>query len=274
MIIDPEAKQSYNELISENKKLLTGIDKETSILRKRILKEKKIAPLLRIGIIINLLKQIDIRLKMNQASEQIMNTKNNGFLDAGRKDIYKIFVEVDAIVTLRLDEPINFNREMLDAIKPFNTRQRFNMYKHVKKFIKDLIYSYGESTKWKWSFPELWTKLVSMGKNIFDFREFQATRDPRKEFYYDFQDFLKVLKDDLFFAAGENANKFRISTQSANDIMMGVRLLEDLRRISSLTGDEKLTKKSKAGIESYKTSLKLEEERKEKKRIQEKVVSN
>ena len=79
------------------------------------------------------------------------------------------------------------------------------------------------------------------------------------------QEFLKIIKEDLLFTAGENAKKFRVSTKSANDIMMGVRLLENLRRISSLTGDQELLKKSKAGIESYKTSLKAEEAKKQEK---------
>ena len=243
MSFDTESELEYNELINKNKKLLPDLDKEISILQEKVRKEKKLASLLRVGIIVNLLKQVELRLKMNRVSEQITGIKNKGFLDAAKKDIHKIFLEGEAMVTLKVNEPINFNREMLDAIKPFNARQRLNLYKHIKKAVRDLIHSYGENTKWMWSFPELWTKLVIMGKNIFDFREFQATRDPRKEFYYDLQEFLKLIKDDLFFAAGENAKKFRLSTQSVHDIMMGVRLLEDLRRISSLTGDEKTIQK-------------------------------
>ena len=213
MPVDQESKREYNELISGDKKLLSDLDKDTSALKKRIQKEKKLAPLLRIGIIINLLKQIELRLKMNYASEQMMGAKNNGFLDEARKDIHKIFLEGEAMVTLKVGESIDFNREMLEAIKPFSTRQRLNMYKHIKKAIIDLIHAYGENTKWKWSFPDLWTKLAIMGNNIFDFREFQANRDPRKEFYYDLQEFLKIIKEDLLFTAGENAKKFRVSTR-------------------------------------------------------------
>ena len=101
-------------------------------------------------------------------------------------------------------------------------------------------------------------------KNLFDFREYQKTKDPRMEFYYDLQEFLEMVKDLLFLAAGENANKFRLSTKSPADMFVAVRLLEDLRRIASLTGDQELVKKSKAGIDSYRASVEAEEKAKEK----------
>ena len=263
MAIDQEVKIEYNKHIAEEKKIISELDKAISELKKKIHKDKKLAPLLRIGVILHLLQRIEVRLKMNEAFEQMMGNKNQSFLDEARRDIYQIFSQGEGIVTLKIDESVDFNREMLDAIKPFNIKQRLNMYKHIKKVIRDLIHAYGENTKWKWSFPELWTKAAIIAKNIFDFREFQANKDPRKEFYYDIQEFLQVIKTDLFFAAKEYAKKFRLSTQSTNDIMMGVRLLEDLRRISSLTGDQELFKKSKAGIESYKSSLRAEEEKKQ-----------
>ena len=264
MSVDPETKSEYSSMISERKKNLSEFDKNITALKKRITKEKKIAPLIRIGIISIIIKQAELRLTMNTLSEQMMKVKNSGFLDATKKDLGIVFSNVDAIVTLRSDESLNFNREMLDQIKPFNAKQRLNLVKHIKKIINDLIRSYGDATKWKWSFPELWTKLAISGKNLFDFREFQQTRDPRMEFYYDFQEFLQCVKDNLFFAAGENANKFRLSTKSPADMLTGIKLLEDLRRIASLTNDPELVKKAKSGTDSYRASIEAEEKEKDK----------
>ncbi len=270
MSIDPETKNKYSSLISECKKDLSELDSNIAALKKRVAKEKKIAPLTRVGIISMTIKRAEMHLKMNALSEEMMEAKNNGFLDATKKDLGVIFSNIDAIVTLRSDESLNFNHEMLDQIKPFNVKQRLNMMKYIKKIINDLIRSYGDATKWKWSFPEIWKKFAISGKNLFDFREFQKTRDPRMEFYYELQEFLQFVKDNLFFSAGENANKFRLSTKSPADMLVGIKLLEDLRRIASLTNDPELVKKAKSGIDSYRASIEAEEKAKESKRNQKK----
>ena len=265
MPIDPEIRKEYTALIEGHQKELFSLDREISIFKKRIQKDKKLEPLIRFGVIVTLIKQAELRLKINELSEQMMSLKNSSILDAAKKNLNVIFSNIEAIVTLKIDESLNFNRDMLDQIKPFNAKQRLNMLKHIKKIIKDLIRSYGENTKWKWSFPDLWTKFAISGKNLFDFREYQQTRDPRMEFYHDLQEYLQVVKDSLFFAARENSNKFRLSTKSPADILMGVKLLEDLRRIASLTNDNHLVKKSKSGIDSYKASLEAEEKIRSKK---------
>ena len=264
MPIDPETKSEYNSIISGHNGTLSGFDKEISTLKKRILKEKQLAPLLRVGIVAVCLKRAELRIKMNNLSQKMLKLKNNSFLDSAKKELGDAFAAIESIVTLRSDESINFNRDMLDKIKPFNARQRLNMVKHLKKILEDLISGYGENTKWKWSFPDLWTKLAVSAKNIFDFKEYSKTKDPRMEFYYDLQEFLKLIKETLFFAAGENANKFRLSTKSPADMLAGIRLLEDLRRIASLTGDAELVKKSKSGIDSYRATVEAEEKEKEK----------
>ena len=270
MAVDPETKSEYNSLIAEHRKELSDFDKKLSVLKKRVQKEKKLASLFRVGIISTLIRQTELRLKMNGLSEQMMELKNSNFLDSAKKDLSSIFSNLEAMVTLRTNESFNFNRDMLDQLKPFNPRQRLNMLKHIKSVLKNLIHAYGESTKWKWSFPEMWAKLAAASKNLFDFREYQKTKDPRMEFYYDLQEFLEMVKDLLFLAAGENANKFRLSTKSPADMLVAVRLLEDLRRIASLTGDQELVKKSKAGIDSYRASVEAEEKAKEKAKEKEK----
>ena len=264
MAVDPETKAEYSNLISKHKSKISELDKELNALKKRTRskEEKKLIPFFKIGMTSIALRQAEIRLKINGLSESMMGLKNSNMLDTVKKDVSNMFMYVESVVTLRTDESLNFNRDELDAIKPFNAKQRLNMHKYMKKIINDMVRAYGENTKWKWSFPDLWSKFAISAKNFFDFRELQATRDPRMEFYYDIQEYLAMVKEVLFFAAGENANKFRLSTKSPNDMNMGIRLLEDLRRIANLTNDGELVRKSKSGIDSYKAAIEAEEKKK------------
>jgi hypothetical protein len=264
MAVDAGTKKEYNAKISDQKKTLAEFDKDIATLKKSMAQNEKLAPFFHIGIASKILKQIDIYIDMNHLSERLMGIKNNANLDTAKRLLNNLFLEMEKVVTLNLDTSLTHNKEMLDQIRPFNPRMKLNFYKYVEKSIRRLIAGYGENTKWKWSFPELWAKLAIVGKNIIDFREIQAKRDPREEFFYDRQEMLNIVKEALFSASAQYRDKFEISTKSSNDLVYAMKLLQDLRKIATMTGDNELGKKCKSGIDSYKTRIKAEEKEKQK----------
>ncbi|MDH5716086.1 MAG: hypothetical protein OEZ22_00435 [Spirochaetia bacterium] len=266
MAVDIAAKKAFNNQIAEQKKLVNEMEKDVSMYKKAFSQEKKLKAFFQLSMASKYLQQINLYLDMNDLSEKLMNFKNSSYLDNARKLISKIFSELEQVVTMGIDEPLNHNKEQLMKIKPFNPKQRLNLFLHIKKSIDRLIKSYGENTKWKWSFPEINGKLAIIAKNFMDYRELQKIRDPNEQFYYDRQELLKIIKESLFEASNQYRDKFELSTKSVNDLLYAIRLLEDLRRISSLTGDPDLVKKSKSGIESYQTRLESIEKEKEKKK--------
>ncbi|MCS6985031.1 MAG: hypothetical protein NZM25_07915 [Leptospiraceae bacterium] len=271
MPVDAETKKKYNDLIAGQKKEIADLEKEISLLRRQINVNKKLEPFYRLKIISLYLKQANLYLEMSNLSESMMNIKNHSYLDNGaRKLVYKILSEGESIVTAEIDEPLDHNREQLDKLKPFNPRQRLNLYKHIKRLIERLIQAYGPNTKWQWSFPELWSKSAVLLKNLIDFREVQAIRDPREEFYYDRQEMLELVKEDLFQASNHYRDKFELSTKSPNDILHAIKLLEALKRIASLMGDTELVKRCKSGIEAYRSRIEADEKEKEKKKAKSK----
>ena len=263
MAVDAAAKKMYNTQIADQKKILADLDKDMAAMKKGMTDNKKLEPYYYLGTVSRVLRQITLYIDMNTLSERIMKIKNNTYLDTAKRLVNRIFLDMEKVVTLNLDVSLNHNREQLDMIKQLDPRQRLNLYKHIKKTIERLIAAYGEGTKWKWSFPELWGKAAIIGKNLIDFREIQSKRDPREEFFYDRQELLNMVKTDLFDASNQYRNKFEISTKSSNDLVYAVRLLEDLRRIASMTGDTELSKKCKSGIDTYKARLKTADKKKQ-----------
>ncbi|MCB1147685.1 MAG: hypothetical protein KDK41_13765 [Leptospiraceae bacterium] len=266
MAVDAETKKAYNNQIADQKKSISEIDKDLAAYKRAMAQNKKLKPFFHIGMTSRLIDQANLYMDMNDLSEQMMSMKNSGYLDNSKKLLGRIFTELEAVVTGEDDEPLEFNRERLNAIKPFNPRQRLNLYKHITKLIRRLIDSYGPNTKWKWSFPDYWGKAAVILKNFTDYREIQAVRDPREEFYYDRQELLTTVKDALMNASNEFRDKFELSTKQNSDLLRAIRLLEVLRRICSLTGDDELMKKSKAGIEAYRARIESEEDKDNKKK--------
>jgi len=263
MAIDKLKKDTFLKISSEKKNEIKDIDKELSMYRKKMTQNNKLESFYNLGLASLTLKQVNIHIDISYESEKIINIKDNTQLDNAKKKLSNLFVILEKIVTLQVDEPLDFNRELLNKIKPFSPLKRLNLFKHIENSINRLKKGYGENTKWKWSFPDFWRKLAIIGKNFIDFREIQSIRDPREEFFYDRQEMLKLVKDSLFMASNEYRNKFELSTKSNNDLKHAIRLLEDLRRIASLTNDPELTKKAKSGIESYKARVESSDAKKQ-----------
>lgn len=266
MAIDQVTKKEYNEKISDQKKSISELDKEISAYKKAASQNKKLKPYFHIGISAHYMKQIHIYIDMNDLSEKMLDMKNNSFLDNARKLTYKIFSEMESVATMRIDEKLDFNRDMLLAMEKFNPKQKLNLYKHLESVIKRLIASYGQKTKWLWSFPELWAKLAILGKNLVNYREIQSIRDPGEEFYYDRDELLNNVKQGLFVASDKYRDKYEISTKSNHDLLYSVKLLQELKRICSLMGDDEMLKKSQAGIDAYKARIEADEEQGKKKK--------
>lgn len=264
MAIDQATKKEFNDRIVIEKKLINDIEKDISMYRKALTANKKMAPYFRLGISAKMIQQVNLYLKMNTLSEEMMNIKNNSYLDTARKILYKIFSELESIIKSDVDEAIDFNRDELDGITLFTPKQKINLYKHLKRATENLIKAYGQNTKWRWSFPEVYAKLSVIGKNVIDFREMQSKRDPREEFYYDRQELLTEVKEDLFEASNHYRDKFELSTKSPNDLLAAVRLLEALKRIAMVMRDDEILKKAKSGIEAYQARLESDDDEKKK----------
>jgi hypothetical protein len=258
MAVDQATKKLYNERIGQQKLQIAEYEKELAAYKKAMLSNKKLKPFFHLGNVAQLLQIVNLQMEMNEISEQMMQLKNNSFLDNARKNLYKIFSDLDAVVRGDIDEPLDFNREELDKIAPFTPRQRLNLYRHIRRAIDKLVQAYGPNTKWLWSFPELYAKSANLGKNLIDFREVQSKRDPREEFYYDRKEMVRMIIDDLLDASNRYRDKFEISTKATGDMIMAIKLLEAMRRVAVAVKDDAMAGKAKAGIETYKARIEAE----------------
>jgi len=262
MAVDQATKKLYNERIGQHKSEISEHEKELAAYKKAMTANKKLKPFFHLGNIAQQLEIIRLQMEMNEISEQMMQVKNNSFLDNARKNLYKIFADLDAVVKGDVDEPVDFNRDELDKIAPFTPKQRLNLYRHVRRAIDKLVQAYGPNTKWIWSFPELYGKSANLGKNIIDFREVQSKRDPREEFFYDRKEMVQHVIEDLMDASNRYRDKYEISTKATGDLIMAIKLLEGLRRVAMIVKDDAMAAKAKTGVESYKARLEEKEDKK------------
>ncbi len=254
-------KKEYQEKIREERKQITDYVNESKTFKRKARDNPKLSPYYSLGIIGNLLKECGLYLQMSEQSQNMLGIRNVGFLDSVRKNIHKIFAEMDLVVSLVVGERILDRKEELEKISAFTLQQKWNLIQSIHRTITFLINAYGETTKWKWSFPDLWVKMALSSKSLFDFMAFQKIRDPRHPDYELLQTYMAFIKEKLFFAATEYINKFHLSTKSMNDVSYAIRLLEELYQICNLIGDSTLASKCKSGIDSYQSLLQSEDKK-------------
>ena len=239
--------------------------------RKKEAEQKKkkmlgIKGYINLELILLYIKYIYTLLNMNTVSVNMLKIKNERFLNDARKEFYRVLQLFEEIVGKDIDRMLKENEEYLAAINKLNPQQTLALVKELHVLLQKIMDALGESSKWKWSFVELQGRVAVITKNMINFSELQKYRDPRKAFYYERQDMLKLCKQSLSEAAKQYRNKYEISTKSTEDILKSIELLTALRRIHILFGESDEAEKLKNTIEALRLRLEADEKEEEEKK--------
>ncbi|MEJ5363053.1 MAG: hypothetical protein WHV26_13420 [Spirochaetota bacterium] len=266
MPITKAEKAAYNDFIKGYKAKLDELTKQIKEAEQKKKKMSNIMGYVNIELILLYTKYIYTLLNMNKASLDMLKIKNERFLNDARKEFYRILQLFEEIVGKDIDRPLKENEEYLQAIAKLNPTQILNVIKELHTLLQKIMEALGESSKWKWSFVELQGRVAVITKNLINFSDLQKYRDPRKEFYYDRQEMLKLCKQSLSEAAKQYRNKYEISTKSSEDILRSIELLTALRRINILFGESEEAEKLKNTIEALRLRLEADEKEEEEKK--------
>jgi hypothetical protein len=259
MPVSKAEKAAYNDEIKDIKK---EVDNYNSIIRDILIRKKKMP---RIGAYYNLemahkqMDVVDLCLKINDLSVEMLGLKNEPYLNNARKEFYKILQEVEEIVGNQIDRTLRENDEYLINIKQVNPKQILQFVQRLHRIFMNLRSSVGEGSKWKWSFVELQSRVAIITKNITSFSDLAKLRDPRKEFYYDRRDLMEMCKESLTEAAKQYRTKYELSGKAREDLKKSIDLLAALRKIHVLFGEDEEATKLKNTIDAARLALEAED---------------
>ncbi len=103
----------------------------------------------------------------------------------------------EEVVGNDLDRSLKENEEYLIKIEKINSAQILNLLTLMQEVIARLIKSFGEGSKWKWSFVDIQGRMAIVIRNFINFSLLQKTRDPRMQFFKERRDLLKLCKRNL-----------------------------------------------------------------------------
>lgn len=264
MAITRTEKAIYNEHIKEIKAEEALSIKRISELEKKKRAMPGIKEYYTIEIILELLKIIQLNINMSESSMEILNIKNEASLKNARKEFHNVLQRLESIVGDEIDRSLKDNEEYLIHIDKVNPVQVLTFIKRINYVLATLIESIGESSKWKWSFVDLYVRVAVITKNIINFTEIYKSRDPRKEFYKERQELLLLCKQSLKEAARQLRGKYEQSTKVPSDMLKAIDLLSVLRKIHVLFSESDEAVKIKTTIDALRARLEAEEKEKEK----------
>ena len=266
MPITKAERVAYNNYVKEHHE---GIDQARTGLKEitnRIKTMPAIKGYLNIESILNYVKIIKLYMKMNDISLDMLDQKNETYLNNARKEIYKVLQLAEEIVGSDIDRTLKENEEFLKRIDKINPAQILNLLNLIQNIISMLIKRLGEGSKWKWSFVDMQGRLAVLMKNFINFSDIQKYRDPRTEYFRERQDLLKLCKNNLSLAAQQYRTRYEVSTQVPADMLKSIELLSSLRKINVMTGQPEEATKLKNTIDALRERLESDEKKKESKK--------
>jgi len=208
---------------------------------KEILAEiKKNAPeasLRKLTLVDEMLNLTSNYIALNGVSQAMLRSKNEEALNDARKSIYKAVIYLEEIVSNYIDAPFSDYEGKLAEIEAFDPNQRYQLIRKMGLTIDFLEASYGDNSKWRWTFVELEGRFAATAKNIMDLRNVVVNKSPESPFYDSTVYHLRLIKTLLTQAASRYRDKYELSTQQVLDFKTGIQFLAALKRIHILLGE-------------------------------------
>ncbi|MCL2410866.1 MAG: hypothetical protein FWC97_04410 [Treponema sp.] len=256
-----EKSKAFNAAI----KTLLKDEKELLEIIKQDPPDAAIKKLVLVDMMLNL---ASTHIAISGVSAAVLKIKNEEALNDARKSIYKAVIYLEEVVGNDIDIAFSEYDDKIAVIQNYDQNRRYNLIRKMGFTIDLLQLTYGDNSKWRWTFVELEGRFAAIAKNIMDLKSAVVNAHPDSLYYESTVYHLRFIKDLLARAASRYRDKYELSTQQMSDFKKGILFLSALRRlhVTFSEKDEAVEIKKKLNIWSTKleTDLKKQEELKKK----------
>jgi len=213
-----------------------------------------------------IIQKCNILLSMSRLSYEIQNTKNDTFLNDARKQVSSTVNHLLKIVGEDIDSSFKESSEGAQKLNKLTPDVKLKIVRALRDCTQGLNDELGQNNKWRWSFPDIHYKIATFARNLFDFKEYDKSKDPSAEFYRERQEMLKFIIEQSQYAAQEFRSRYELSTNDVSDLHVIRRLLESMKQIFILTGNQTEIKKIKTAIDANEEKIESVSSKKDKKK--------
>lgn len=263
MAVTSDRKHLFQEKIKPYKSGVEELKKEISTIRSMGKKNSKLEPYVKVGLAAQAVKLANSLVLTSELSRIVQERMDDGALKDARKELSSVLSDLLKLAGDDLDS-LTENQDRLALLSEMNPRQKMNLLAALRTSLDNVKDGMGNTSKLRWSFPDLHFKLTVLAKNMFDFKEYERSKDPNEEFYRDRQEFLRFIMEQGQYSAQEFRSRYELSTRDVSDLEMIRKLFEMLKKIALMTGNKGELEKMTTSLDSIKE--KIEAVRKDKKK--------
>jgi hypothetical protein len=261
--VSEEAKKRYYERIKEYKNTIESFEKREKGMQATLEDDEHGGAYKRIALAGENLDIVSYYLLMNELSLILLGIKNEGFLNNARKTCYKALIYLEDVVTDFVDAAYSEYEDYLKKIDDMGEDQRWALLKKIGFTIDSVRESFGENSKWKWSFVELEARFATIAKNMMDMKSVLSQMDPRAEYYETYLAHLELVKQLLDKSASAYRQKYELSTSRIDDFKIAIQYLGALRRIHILLGESEKSDTIKKKMDVWKSKMEADSKSRE-----------
>jgi hypothetical protein len=175
----------------------------------------------------------------NNLALTILKNRNEEALNEARKTVYKAIIYLESVVTGKVNTPYGeYEHHVKELAVAVDEHRRFNMVKKMGFTISLLEETYGNNSRWKWSFVELEGRFAAVTKNMLELTSLVANTDPLSPVYEPTMRHVGIVKRLLANVSIQYRDRYSLSTQRIEDLQTAQNFLETLRYIHVSLGEQ------------------------------------
>ena len=147
-------------------------------------------------------------------------------------------------------------KEKLDAIADVSLEKRYYLARKLGLAIRLLVDSFGDNTKWRWSFVELEGRFAIAMKNLLDWKAAsKAYFDSSTEEYDITVNYIRILNAQMDKAAKEYRDRYELSTHRLDDMKLAINYTLAKRRIAQIIDEQDEVEELKKRADVWKAKM-------------------
>jgi hypothetical protein len=244
--VNDDDRKKYLEIIKDYKKTIEDIETRESLILSVLEKDPTGAEYKKLRLADENLNLLSYFVLMNTLSVNLLDVKNEVYLNNARKLCYKVIIYLEQVVTNYIDVSYSEFDEKLDLIATYDHNQRWALINKMGFAIELVLEGYGDNTKWKWTFVELEARFATIVKNFLNQKTLYKDMDPNVDGYATKMAHLALARKLLEQAANRYREKYELSTLRFDDFRLAIKYLGALRLLSiaiNRTADAEAIKK-------------------------------
>ncbi len=253
--ITDDQRNKFQEYIRFYKKRVEDITLEIKKKKSEQLSPTANKSIIQIQIAQLTMNQITILCGMNEISVDLMEVRNTAYLDKARQLLYEVLISLGDVVTNYLDVPFSEYSEKLSKLDGMSDKDKLNLIRQIGFCIDLVKRSFGDNTKWKWSFVEIDGRFAILCKNLFDLRRYQKLDSPTETGFRERRSHISIIQKTILVASQEYREKYELSTKDIEDLKKGIDFQKALLRINNILGDTEKIENNKKQIEVWNSLL-------------------